>query len=142
MLITYVISRKKVEDMPDIPRISDAEWEVMKVFWGTNHKLTANDVIEKLSENTDWKPATIKSLINRLLNKNALGYEQEGKTYLYYPVVSEEECVRAESNSFLQRLYGGALKPMFVNFLKQEKLSTEEVEELKKILDEGQRRDE
>ncbi|NOJ71643.1 BlaI/MecI/CopY family transcriptional regulator [Paenibacillus alvei] len=125
--------------MKEIPRISEAEWEVMKVFWSSTAKATANEVIEKLGENTDWKPATIKSLINRLLKKNALGYEQEGKTYLYYPLVSEEECVRAESNSFLQRLYGGSLKPMFVNFLKQEKLSTEEVEELKKILDEGQR---
>ncbi|MBG9733407.1 BlaI/MecI/CopY family transcriptional regulator [Paenibacillus alvei] len=128
--------------MKEIPRISEAEWEVMKVFWSATAKATANEVIEKLGENTDWKPATIKSLINRLLKKNALGYEQEGKTYLYYPLVSEEECVRAESNSFLQRLYGGSLKPMFVNFLKQEKLSTEEVEELKKILDEGQRRNE
>lgn len=128
--------------MKEIPRISEAEWEVMKVFWSATAKVTANEVIEKLGENTDWKPATIKSLINRLLKKNALGYEQEGKTYLYYPLVSEEECVRAESNSFLQRLYGGSLKPMFVNFLKQEKLSTEEVEELKKILDEGQRRNE
>lgn len=128
--------------MKEIPRISEAEWEVMKVFWSATAKATANEVIEKLGENTDWKPATIKSLINRLLKKNALGYEQEGKTYLYYPLVSEEECIRAESNSFLQRLYGGSLKPMFVNFLKQEKLSTEEVEELKKILDEGQRRNE
>ncbi|EJW15302.1 BlaI/MecI/CopY family transcriptional regulator [Paenibacillus alvei] len=128
--------------MKEIPRISEAEWEVMKVFWSATAKATANEVIEKLGENTDWKPATIKSLINRLLKKNALGYEQEGKTYQYYPLVSEEECVRAESNSFLQRLYGGSLKPMFVNFLKQEKLSTEEVEELKKILDEGQRRNE
>lgn len=127
--------------MKETPRISEAEWEVMKVIWSMDTKATANAVIEKL-ENTDWKPATIKSLINRLLKKNALGYEQEGKTYLYYPLVSEEECVRAESNSFLQRLYGGALKPMFVNFLKQEKLSSEEVEELKKILDEGQRRNE
>lgn len=128
--------------MKEIPRISEAEWEVMKFFWSANTKATAAEVIDKLGEDTDWKPATIKSLINRLLKKNALGYEQEGKTYLYYPLVSEEECVRAESNSFLQRLYGGALKPMFVNFLKQEKLSTEEVEELKKILDEGQRRNE
>ncbi|UHA72140.1 BlaI/MecI/CopY family transcriptional regulator [Paenibacillus sp. 481] len=122
----------------EVPRISEAEWEVMKVFW-SKAPATANDVIDVLGDNTDWKPATIKSLINRLLNKKALGFQQAGKTYLYFPLVSEEECLKAESSSFLQRLYGGALKPMLVNFLKQEQLTAEEVEDLKKLLDERKR---
>jgi BlaI family penicillinase repressor len=119
----------------EVPRISEAEWEVMKVIWSKSPS-AANDVINVLSDNTEWKPATIKSLISRLVKKNALGFNQEGKTYLYFPLVSEEECLRAESQSFLHRLYGGALKPMLVNFLKQERLSADEIEELKKILDE------
>jgi BlaI family transcriptional regulator, penicillinase repressor len=118
-----------------VPRISEAEWEVMKVFWAQS-PATANDVIDVLGDKTDWKPATIKSLISRLAKKNAIGFNQDGKTYLYFPLVSEEECLKAESQSFLQRLYGGALKPMFVNFLKQEELTPDDVEELKKILDE------
>lgn len=121
--------------MIDVPSISEAEWEVMKVFWSKS-PATANDVMNVLSDNTEWKPATIKSLISRLVKKNALGFNQEGKTYLYFPLVTEEECLKAESKSFLKRLYGGALKPMFVNFLNQEKLTAEDVEELKKILDE------
>jgi BlaI family penicillinase repressor len=119
----------------EVPRISEAEWEVMKIFWFKS-PATANDVIDLLCEKTDWKPATIKSLISRLVNKNALGFNPEGKTYFYFPLVSEEECLKAESKSFLHRLYGGAIKPMFVNFLKQEKLTDEDIEELKKILDE------
>lgn len=121
--------------MKTVPRISEAEWEVMKVFWAQS-PATANDVIDVLGDKTDWKPATIKSLISRLAKKNAIGFNQDGKTYLYFPLVSEEECLKAESQSFLQRLYGGALKPMFVNFLKQEELTPDDVEELKKILDE------
>lgn len=121
--------------MKEVPRISEAEWEVMKVFWSES-PATSSDVIEVLGDNTEWKPATVKSLISRLVKKNALGFSQEGKTYLYFPLVSEEECLKAESRSFLHRLYGGALKPMLVHFLKQERLSADEVEELKKILDE------
>ncbi|MCH5584064.1 BlaI/MecI/CopY family transcriptional regulator [Shimazuella sp. AN120528] len=121
--------------MKQLPRISQAEWQVMKVFW-TKPLSTANDVIDALSDDAEWKPATIKSLINRLVKKGALGFKQEGKVYLYYPLVTEEECLQAESKSFLQRLYGGALKPLLVNFLKHEDLTKEDIEELKQILNE------
>ncbi|MCR8842336.1 BlaI/MecI/CopY family transcriptional regulator [Paenibacillus sp. SC116] len=121
--------------MRELPRISEAEWAIMKIFW-TKSPMTANEVIDMLADNKEWKPTTIRSLISRLLKKEALGFEQDGKTYFYYPLVSKEECIKAESTSFLHRLYGGALKPMFVNFLKQEKLTEDEVEELKKLLDE------
>ncbi|MBD7968811.1 BlaI/MecI/CopY family transcriptional regulator [Paenibacillus gallinarum] len=120
--------------MNEVPRISEAEWEVMKVFWKQS-PATANDVMNELRNDKEWKPATVKSLINRLLKKKALEFHKEGKTYLYSPLVSEEECVKAESKSFLRRLYGGALKPMFVQFLKDEKLTEEEIKELKYLLD-------
>lgn len=120
--------------MNDVPRISEAEWEVMKVFW-KHSPATASDVMNELRNDKEWKPATVKSLINRLLKKKALEFHKEGKTYLYSPLVSEEECVKAESKSFLRRLYGGALKPMFVQFLKDEKLTEEEIKELKYLLD-------
>lgn len=120
--------------MNDIPRISEAEWEVMKVFWKQS-PATANDVMNELRNDKEWKPSTVKSLINRLLKKKALEFHKEGKTYLYSPLVSEQECVKAESKSFLRRLYGGALKPMFVQFLQDEKLTEEEIKELKNLLD-------
>ncbi|MBP1988872.1 BlaI/MecI/CopY family transcriptional regulator [Paenibacillus eucommiae] len=121
--------------MNKLPHISEAEWEVMKIYWSKS-PATANDAIDVLGDNTVWKPATIKSLISRLVKKKALGFNQEGKVYYYFPLVSEEECLSAESHSFLRRLYGGALKPMLVNFLKQDQLTAEDIEELKQILDE------
>lgn len=120
--------------MTNIPRISDAEWEVMKVIWSIS-PLTANEVIEALEGSTDWKPKTIRTLINRLVKKMALGVNQEGRLNLYYPLVAEEECLRAETQSFLKRLYGGAMKPFIVDFLREGKLSPEDIEELKNILD-------
>ncbi|HWJ02439.1 MAG TPA: BlaI/MecI/CopY family transcriptional regulator [Verrucomicrobiae bacterium] len=122
--------------MYESPKISEAEWEVMKVFWSKAAPCTANDVVKALDESTDWKPNTIKTLIARLVKKNALGYEEDGRNYLYYPLVPEEECIKAESRSFLKRVYDGALQPMLVNFLREEQLSSEEIEELKRILEE------
>ncbi|GAA4845412.1 BlaI/MecI/CopY family transcriptional regulator [Paenibacillus vulneris] len=120
--------------MNEIPQISDAEWEVMKVLWAKSPS-TANEVIEALEDRTDWKPKTIRTLLNRLVHKKAVSYSQESKVYAYFPLVSEDECVRSETASFLKRIYGGAFKPLLVNFLKEEKLSPQEIKELKNILD-------
>lgn len=121
--------------MNEIPRISDAEWEVMKVLWAKSPQ-TASDVIQALSNKHDWSPKTIRTLITRLVQKKAVGLDPNRRPYVYAPLVAEEECTRAETQSLLKRLYGGALKPMLVNFLKEEPLSKEDIEELKRILDE------
>jgi len=120
--------------MKSIPNISDAEWLVMKAVWARS-PITANEVVEALAETTSWKPKTIMTLLNRLVKKGALGFEKEGRAYRYSPRVEEAECVRAESRSFLERVYGGALTPMLAHFLAEGRLSKREIEELKRILD-------
>nr|WP_312476868.1 BlaI/MecI/CopY family transcriptional regulator [Neobacillus sp.] len=122
--------------MKELPKISDAELEVMKVLWAKSPQ-TANEVIEKLESTTDWKPKTIRTLINRLVQKEALSYLQDkGHLYEYYPLVSQENYLQVETKSLLKRFYGAAFKPLLVNFLKEEKLSSEDINELKRILDE------
>lgn len=121
--------------MRNIPSISEAEWEVMKVLWGKS-PLTAQEVIDTLGDDKAWKPKTVKALISRLLKKEAISYVAEGKTYCYSPAVSEDECYRSERKSFLQRFYKGSPAPMLIHFLKDEKLTREEIQELKRILDE------
>jgi BlaI family penicillinase repressor len=117
-----------------VPHISDAEWEVMKVLWAKT-PCTANEVIEALENQTDWKPKTVRTLLNRLAQKQAISYSQENRVYAYFPLVSEDECVKSETESFLKRIYGGAFKPLLVNFLKDDQLSPEDIKELKNILD-------
>jgi len=118
------------------PNISDAEWEVMKICWSMDAPFTANEIVKALENHTDWKPNTVKTLIGRLVKKAVLGYKEDGKNYVYHPLITEEECVKSESKTFLTRVFGGALKPMLVTFLQDEKLSQDEIEELKRILDE------
>jgi BlaI family penicillinase repressor len=120
--------------MKKIPRISESEWQVMKLLWAKNPS-TANEVVEALSSTTTWKPKTIKTLLNRLVKKKAVGYEKKGREYHYYPLAAQADCVRAESHSFLRRVYGGAMKPMLAAFLEGEDLSPEEIKDLKRILD-------
>ncbi|KUO58152.1 MAG: transcriptional regulator [Gracilibacter sp. BRH_c7a] len=118
-----------------IPKISEAEWEVMRVFWSKPHPCTANEVYASLERTTDWKPNTVKTLITRLVKKEALGFKENRRVYYYYPLVSEDDCVRAETQSFVNRVFGGAAQPLLVTFLQEEKLSRSEIDALKQILE-------
>ena len=122
--------------MQNGPRISDAEWLVMQTVWGRS-PITAAEVIEALAPATTWKPKTAMTLLNRLVKKGVLGFEKKGRAYHYYPLVEQDQCVKAENRSFLQRVYGGALKPMLADFLEEAELSKEDIEELKQMLDKG-----
>ncbi|MGD8190874.1 BlaI/MecI/CopY family transcriptional regulator [Brevibacillus ginsengisoli] len=121
--------------MKELPTISEAEWEVMRILWSRSPQ-TANEVIEALEGLTDWKPKTVRTLISRLLQKNAIAFQESGKSYLYYPLVSQADYVQSETQSFLKRLYGGAIKPLLVNFLQEQKLSSDDINDLRRILDE------
>lgn len=127
--------------MSEIPKISEAEWQILKIIWNKPN-ITSTQIIKELENKEDWKASTIKSLINRLLNKDAISFEKSGKEYLYYAIIAEDECVIKESKSFLNRVFDGSINSMLLNFVKSEKLSQSEIEELKNILndkeDEGE----
>ncbi len=119
--------------MPYKPRISDAEWQVMRVLWEKS-PLTVKEVIEILSKKTTWKSETIRTLVNRLTKKKAIGFEKKGRRHYFYPLLSEQECVKADTDSFLARTGTAMLKPILAAFIEKEQLSDEEIEELRQIL--------
>ncbi|MBF0528470.1 MAG: BlaI/MecI/CopY family transcriptional regulator [Deltaproteobacteria bacterium] len=110
----------------------------MKILW-VSAPLTANEVIKKFEGLTSWKPKTVKTLLGRLVKKKALTFSKDGRAYVYYPLIPEDECVKAESRSFLQKVFCGALNVMFANFLEEQALSKEEIAELKRILDQKEK---
>jgi BlaI family penicillinase repressor len=124
--------------MDKLPEISEAEHQVMKVIWSDN-PITAMEIIGNLTRTTDWKPNTIKTFINRLLRKGAVGYEKSGKEYNYYPLIEEADFVKSESRLFLKRIFGGSLRPMLVTMVENEDLTLEDIEVLKgRILEKKQ----
>lgn len=121
--------------MPAIPRISETEWEVMKVVWA-QAPITASDVVVRLAaQDPSWHPKTARTLLNRLVKKRALGFQRDGRAYLYRPLVSERDCVAAATDSFLDRVFGGALQPMLAHFVERRKLSAAELRELQRLLE-------
>jgi BlaI family penicillinase repressor len=122
--------------MKPTPRISETEWEVMKVLWAKS-PLTAGEIVAALvAIDATWHPKTAGTLLNRLVKKRAVGFQKDGRTHLYRPLVKETECLTAASESFLERVFGGSLTPMLAHFVQQRKLSVAEKRELKRLLDE------
>lgn len=111
----------------------------MKVCWA-RAPISAQEIIAALTARDDWHPKTVKTLLNRLVKKGALGFEKDGRAYLYHPLVAEMDCVSAESGSFLERVFGGSLKPMLAHFIESHALAPEEIDELKKLLKEKGRK--
>jgi len=121
--------------MKPIPKISETEWEIMRVVWA-KHPLTAAEIIEQLAaSDATWHPKTARTLLARLVQKGALDYEAQGRAYVYEPRVSERECVAAASESFIERVFGGALQPMLAHFVEQRRLSKSDLAGLQRLLD-------
>lgn len=120
-------------------QISEAEAVVMEVLW-ERHPLAAEEVVAGLV-GRGWADATIKTLLNRLLNKGAISAEKDGRRYLYAPRVAREEWVMEESEGLLQRLFGGKVAPLVAHFSQHRKLSPQDIADLKRLireLDDGQ----
>jgi BlaI family penicillinase repressor len=113
-------------------RISEAEWEVMEVLWRRS-PATAAEVISALQE-TSWAPTTIRTMLTRLVEKRAVTMKKQDGSLTFRPRVDREECVRRESESFLERVFGGATNPLLVHFVRRAELSPDEVRELQRIL--------
>ncbi|QSQ19466.1 BlaI/MecI/CopY family transcriptional regulator [Pyxidicoccus parkwayensis] len=116
-------------------KISEAESIVMEVLW-RQHPLAAEEVVAALAEAQQWQEATIKTLLNRLLNKGAIAAEKEGRRYLYTPVLRREDWVLEESQGLLERLFDGRVAPLVAHFSQHRKLSRKDVAELRKLLEE------
>ena len=120
--------------MGTLPQISEAEYEVMKIVW-KYAPVSTNEITEKLLRTTAWSPKTIQTLIKRLVAKGALTYEKQSRMFVYTPLINENEYVRQESSSFLKRFYYGNITTMLSAYITDEKLSKEEIEQLRSILE-------
>lgn len=114
--------------------ISDSEAVVMEVLWG-GHPLAAEDVVAGLSGRTDWAEPTIKTLLNRLLKKGAVRAERDGRRYLYSPVLTREAWVASQSESVLDRLFGGRVAPLVAHFSERGRLSPADIAELRRLVE-------
>lgn len=119
--------------MPALPQISEAEFEVMKIVW-KYAPVSTNEVTAKLLKTTSWSPKTIQTLLKRLVTKNVLTYEKQGRVFVYTPLVRENEYISHQSSTFLKRYYNGSVAAMLSSFLEDDKLSAADIDSLRALL--------
>lgn len=114
--------------------ISKTEYQVLDVLW-TLAPCSANDIVEELNKEQDWHEKTVKTLLSRLLKKEAITFTKQGREYIYSPLVSKKDYQGKESQSFIKRLFKGKVSPLVAAFAENESLSKEDIDELKQLID-------
>jgi len=115
--------------------VADAEAEVLQILWKES-PLTAQEIIDGLERSGSSHPKTVKTLINRLLNKGAIKFKEANRKYLYYPVVKKKDFYGVKTESFLNKFFDGELSPLVSFFSSHKKLTTSEIARIRKLLDE------
>jgi BlaI family penicillinase repressor len=117
-----------------IPQISEAEAIVMEVLW-SEHPLTAEQVVHTLGTTRQWRGPTIKTLLGRLLNKGAVVAQVDGRRYLYSPILQRDQWQVAESNGFVERVFGGRVGPLVAHLAQHRKLTQADLKQLRKLVE-------
>lgn len=115
--------------------ISEAESAVLAVLWQKG-SATAEDVLAALAEPRNWQESTVKTLLGRLLKKGAVRALKDGRRFIYSPTLAREEWLSRESETLLNRLFGGRVAPLVAHFSRQRKLSKRDIRELKRLIGE------
>lgn len=114
--------------------LSENEWYIMQVLWEKS-SASLRELCDALSESKGWTKHAISSFLKRMLEKGAISVDESGKVKKYIPLWNKEETILEETQSIMERVYKGDLLLMVSNAVKEQKLTKEEIEELKNMLD-------
>lgn len=113
--------------------ISESEWAILKVVW-RQQPCAAPTVQEALKGQKDWTYGTVKTLMDRMVKKGLLRTEKIRNLYLYRAEISQTEARNKEISKTIKRAFNGAFAPMMHFLVEGDKLSGEEIEQLRKLL--------
>ena len=114
-------------------RISDAEHAVMEALWRESPR-TAAEVCDEVSEQRGWSLATVKTLLGRLVSKEAIAAEPDGRRFLYRPLVERADYIGGESRRLVDRLFGGRAAPLLLHLVEAEALSDADIDEIERLI--------
>lgn len=115
-------------------KITDSEWEVMRVVWAQD-KVTSKEIIEVLQQKKDWKPATTKTFIGRLVKKGMLHTETEGRKYIYSANINEGEFIKSTLDETFENICNREVGNTIVDLISKATLSFKDIEKIEKALE-------
>lgn len=117
-------------------KFADTEWKIMEVLWEKG-PLSTMEIVSILEESNGWARSTVITLLNRITAKGGVRFTTENRSKVYYPAVERNQAELEETKSFINKVYGGNIGLMISNLVKNESLTQEEIEEIKKIINEA-----
>ena len=114
--------------------LTKPEWAVMSVLW-ENSPLYLSEIIEHMGNSVDWNYNTYSSYLRKLHEKGHIGFNVQRRDKQYYPITTKSECTKIESRELLKKIQNNTAKDFLVCMIKDSKLSQEDAEELKTLLD-------
>lgn len=127
-------SRKRpAQARPAPPELTEAEWAVIKAVW-QHQPVTAPAVQEALHAQTGWAYSTVKTIMDRMVDKGLLVTERIRNLILYRAAVTQAQARRGEIMRAVQRAFDGALAPMMQFLLERGDLSRDELDEMERLI--------
>lgn len=121
-------------------KISEAEIEVMSILWKSKNAMTSTELRKILKEEKGWEKSTVLTLITRLVKKNAIHCEKK-EVFYYTPNILEEEYKENSTRNIIDKLYDGSIKNFVVSLCDKNKLSKNDIEELRDYFNGGMEND-
>ncbi|PUA29065.1 MAG: hypothetical protein B0W54_00130 [Cellvibrio sp. 79] len=118
-------------------QLSGSEWDLMKILWD-NSPASVNQIAELTPQ---WHPKTVRTMLIRLQKKGAVEYEVIEGIQNFKPVHDREYCESSATQSFMQRVFDGALTPMIAHFTRKQKLTDDEKKALISLLQDNKAQD-
>lgn len=115
--------------------LGEAELEIMKVLWKAPEAVNSQYISEAVKDRT-WKRTTILTFLTRLVDKGALSAEKRGKSYYYTPLISQRDYRIIQTKNLITSLYNGSVRDFAVSFFEEQKVSEEDIKELRAIFNE------
>jgi predicted transcriptional regulator len=115
------------------PRISDAELQLLQLLWDES-PLGANELAERVPQERGWSLATVKTLLSRLVAKQAVTAEPQGRRFLYRPAIDREAIAARQADSLIDRLFGGRVSPLVAQLAEQRPIDPDDLAELEALI--------
>ncbi|MEM6585130.1 MAG: BlaI/MecI/CopY family transcriptional regulator [Pseudomonadota bacterium] len=127
-------SSGKSGDAPE--RISDAEHAIMEALWDRDEAASAQDIYDSVGSARDWSLATVKTLLSRLVQKQAIATAPDGRRFLYTPMIARSDYVGGESRRLVDKLFGGRAASLVAHLAESEALTEDDLSEIEALLKE------
>lgn len=118
-------------------KLTNAEKAIMECLWSSENGLTFKDLIDCISEKFDkvWKKQTLSTYINSLQKAGLIKTDSRRRPYVYHAVCTKDDFLHNQTTKLVEEEYDNSLRNFIASFVGEQKLSTDEVQELRNLID-------